>query len=320
MPSGLVALLDDVAGITKLAAASLDDVTGAAGRAGTKAAGVVIDDTAVTPRYVTGFTPDRELPIIAKIARGSLKNKLLFLLPAALALSALAPWAVTPLLMMGGAYLCFEATEKLVEALIGHEVDEDLVPHTDDPAAIELEKVSGAIRTDFILSAEIMAIALADVADSPLLTRAIVLAVVGIVITGAVYGVVAMIVKMDDVGLHLAKRRAAGARAIGRLLVRGMPVVMEALSIIGTAAMLWVGGGIIVHGLDHFGLTALPGALHHGAETAAHAAPFGAGAVEWLVIAAGSGVVGLLVGGAVVAVLHVVHVIRHARASHSTRA
>ena len=320
MPSGLVALLDDVAGITKLAAASLDDVSGAAGRAGTKAAGVVIDDTAVTPRYVTGFTPDRELPIIAKIARGSLKNKLLFLLPAALALSALAPWAVTPLLMMGGAYLCFEATEKLVEAVIGHEVDEDLVAHTDDPAAIELEKVSGAIRTDFILSAEIMAIALADVADSPLLTRAVVLAAVGIVITGAVYGVVAMIVKMDDVGLHLAKRRTAGTRAIGRLLVRGMPVVMEALSIIGTAAMLWVGGGIIVHGLDHFGLAALSGALHHGAEAAARAAPFASRLVEWLVTAAGSGIVGLLVGGAVVAILHVVHVVRHAHASHSPRA
>lgn len=313
MPSGLVALLDDVAGITKLAAASLDDVSGAAGRAGTKAAGVVIDDTAVTPRYVTGFTPDRELPIIAKIARGSLKNKLLFILPAALALSALAPWAVTPLLMMGGAYLCFEASEKLVEALLGHEVDEELVEHPTDPAAIELEKVSGAIRTDFILSAEIMAIALADVAHSPLLTRAIVLAVVGIVMTLAVYGVVAMIVKMDDVGLHLAKRRPAGARAIGRLLVRGMPVVMETLSAVGTAAMLWVGGGIIVHGLEHFGWDALPGALHHGAEAAGQAAPFG-GIVEWLVIAAGSGIVGLLVGGALVAIMHVVHLWRHAHA------
>jgi predicted DNA repair protein MutK len=320
MPSGLVALLDDVAGITKLAAASLDDVAGAAGRAGTKAAGVVIDDTAVTPRYVTGFTPDRELPIIAKIARGSLKNKLLFLLPAAIALSALAPWAVTPLLMMGGAYLCFEATEKLVEAMLGHEADEELVEHPSDMAAIEREKVSGAIRTDFILSAEIMAIALADVADSPLLTRAIVLAVVGIVMTVAVYGVVAMIVKMDDVGLHLAKRRPAGTRAIGRLLVRGMPVVMEALSVVGTAAMLWVGGGIIVHGLEHFGLNALPDVLHHGAEAAGQAAPILSGLVEWLVIAAGSGVVGLLVGGALVAIMHVVHVVRHAHKSHSTPA
>jgi len=319
MPSGLVALLDDVAGITKLAAASLDDVSGAAGRAGTKAAGVVIDDTAVTPRYVTGFTPDRELPIIAKIARGSLRNKLLFLLPAALALSTLAPWAVTPLLMMGGAYLCFEATEKLVEGLLGHEVDEELIEHPADPAAIELDKVTGAIRTDFILSAEIMAIALADVADSPLLTRAVVLAVVGIVMTVAVYGVVAMIVKMDDVGLHLARRRPAGARATGRLLVRGMPVVMNALSVVGTAAMLWVGGGIIVHGLDHFGLDAVPGALHHGADAAGQVAPF-AGLVEWLVIAAGSGIVGLLVGGALVAIMHVVHVARHAHAARSTRA
>ncbi|MDB5699321.1 MAG: hypothetical protein JWN69_2125 [Alphaproteobacteria bacterium] len=320
MPSGLVALLDDVAGITKLAAASLDDITGAAGRAGTKAAGVVIDDTAVTPRYVTGFTPERELPIIAKIARGSLKNKLLFLLPAAVALSALAPWAVTPLLMSGGAYLCFEATEKIVEALFGHEAGEELSDGAADAAGVEHEKVAGAIRTDFILSGEIMAITLADVADRPLLTQAIVLAVVGLAMTLAVYGVVALIVKMDDVGLHMAKRRPSGVRLIGRLLVRGMPVVMEMLSIIGTAAMLWVGGGIIVHGLESFHLTALPDALHHGAQAAGHSVPIAGGLVEWLIVAAGSGLVGLLVGGALVAIVHLIRAPRHAHAVHDRRA
>ena len=304
MPSGLVALLDDVAGITKLAAASIDDIGAAAGKAGTKAAGVVVDDTAVTPRYLIGFTPDRELPIIAKIARGSLRNKLLFLLPGAIALSAFAPWAVTPLLMVGGAYLCFEGTEKIVEALFHHEEHGAAEPLALTSAEIEREKVSGAIRTDFILSAEIMAIALADVADRPLGIQAAVLAAVGILITVAVYGVVALIVKMDDIGLHLAARRLSPLRALGRGLVLAMPVLMKVLSVIGTAAMIWVGGGIIVHGLEAFGFAALPNALHHFAEEAGHAAPVGHGAVAWMVGAAGSGIIGLLVGGLIVAALH----------------
>jgi predicted DNA repair protein MutK len=298
-------LLDDVAGITKLAAASLDDIGAAAGKAGTKAAGVVVDDTAVTPNYVMGFTPDRELPIIYSIAKGSLRNKLLILLPAAIGLSALAPWAVTPLLMLGGAYLCFEGTEKIVEAVLGHHGEEGAAEEAvGDPAHLEKEKIGGAIRTDFILSAEIMAIALADVADKPLVTQALVLAVVGIAITFGVYGVVALIVKMDDVGLHLAQRRLSPLRAVGRGLVIGMPVVMKLLSIVGTAAMIWVGGGIIVHGLEHYHLDTLPGALHHAAEGAAHAVPAAPGFVEWAVIAAGSGIVGLIVGGAVVLALH----------------
>ena len=309
MPSGLVALLDDVASITKLAAASLDDIGAAAGKAGTKAAGVVVDDTAVTPRYVIGFTPERELPIIAKIAKGSLRNKLLFLLPAALALSALLPWAVVPLLMIGGAYLCFEATEKIWEAVVGHEVHH-AEPVPVDPAALEQEKVSGAIRTDFILSAEIMAIALSDVADRPLPIQAAVLAAVALIITAGVYGVVALIVKMDDVGLHLAERRLSPLRWLGRGLVLGMPVVMRALSLIGTAAMVWVGGGIIVHGLDQFGLGAVPHALHDLAVAAAHAAPLAHGAVEWLVGAIGSGLVGLAVGAIVVAAMQLVHRLR----------
>ena len=168
MPSGLAALLDDVAGITKLAAASLDDVSGAAGKAGSKAVGVVVDDTAVTPGYAMGFTPDRELPIVWKIALGSLRNKLLFLLPGAMLLSAFAPWAVTPLLMIGGAYLAFEATEKVMEAFTAESEGEAIEELALSGPELEKEKVSGAIRTDFILSAEIMAIALADVSTQPL--------------------------------------------------------------------------------------------------------------------------------------------------------
>ena len=304
MPSGLVALLDDVTAITRLAAASIDDIGAAAGKAGVKAAGVVVDDTAVTPRYVMGFTPDRELPIIFRIAKGSLKNKLLFLLPGALALSAFLPWLITPLLMLGGAYLCFEGTEKIVEALFHHEEHGEVPTLALEASEIEQQQVSGAIRTDFILSAEIMAIALADVADRPLGVQAAVLAAVGIAITVGVYGVVALIVKMDDIGLHLAQRRASGVRMIGRGLVAGMPILMKVLSVIGTAAMIWVGGGIIVHGLEAFHFSAIPDALHHLAEGAAHAVTAAPGITEWVVTAAGSGLIGVLIGGAIVAALH----------------
>jgi hypothetical protein len=310
MPSGLVALLDDVASITKLAAASLDDIGAAAGKAGMKSAGVVVDDAAVTPRYVTGFTPDRELPIIWAIAKGSLKNKLVFLLPAAMLLSAFAPWAITPLLMLGGAYLCYEATEKIMEAVIGHDAHVADVPVDAGPGEMEREKISGAIRTDFILSAEIMAIALADVADRSLGMQAIVLAFVGIAITIAVYGVVGLIVKMDDIGLHMAQRRAAASQAVGRALVLGMPILMKALGIIGTAAMLWVGGGIVVHGLHEFHLTPIPDILHHAAEGAGHALAVIGGVVTWVVNALGSSVVGLIVGGAVILVLKLIQKLR----------
>ena len=253
MPSGLIALLDDVAGIAKLAAASLDDVGAAAGKASTKAAGVVVDDAAVTPRYVMGLSPSRELPIISKIALGSFRNKLIFILPVALVLSAFAPWAITPILMCGGTYLCFEGAEKLLEAM-GHGGHENATPVARDAAALEKTTVSGAVRTDLILSAEIMAIALADVAAQPILTQAAVLAVVGIAMTVVVYGAVGLIVKMDDIGLHLAQRPNGGVRALGRGLVKGMPMVMSALSVIGTAAMLWVGGGILLHGSHTLGL------------------------------------------------------------------
>lgn len=305
MPGGLVALLDDVAALAKLAAASLDDVAGAAGRAGTKAAGVVIDDAAVTPRYVVGLTPDRELPIIWKITLGSLRNKLLFILPVALALSAFAPWAVTPLLMIGGAYLCFEAAEKIVEALAGHHAEAE-VAEIATPAELEKRQVAGAVRTDFILSAEIMAIALAELPDASLGMRAAALAAVAIAITIGVYGVVALIVKMDDIGLHLSKRPSAIAQRTGAFLVRAMPVLLQALSHVGVAAMVWVGGGILLHGLEVFGLNAVPHFVHHLAEVAGHAVPFAQGFVQWLVGAIGAGICGMIVGAAIVGVLHLV--------------
>ncbi len=306
MPGGLAALLDDIAMIAKVAAASVDDVTAAAGRAGVKAAGVVIDDTAVTPRYVTGLSPARELPIIAKIAVGSLRNKLLFLLPAALLLAAFAPWAITPLLMLGGAYLCYEAVEKIVEAFSTHDRAEKVVAISDSPEDLEKRQVAGAIRTDFILSAEIMAIALNEIDDLPFWTEAAALAAVAIAITVGVYGVVALIVKMDDVGLHLAKRPGAVARATGRALVWAMPRVLSALSIIGVAAMVWVGGGIIVHGLEVFHLATVPHWVHGFAHWASGAIPFAHGAVEWIATALGSAVVGGIVGGVIVGVLHFV--------------
>ncbi len=307
MPTGLVALLDDVAALTKLAAASLDDVGAAAGRAGVKAAGVVIDDTAVTPGYVTGLTPDRELPIIRRIAVGSLRNKLLLLLPAALLLSWLAPWALTPLLTLGGAYLCFEGAEKILEplGLPGHGHGHAGAPTAGAPDAASLERttVASAVRTDLILSAEIMVIALATVADEPILTRAVVLAVVGVGITVAVYGVVAIIVKLDDIGLHLSRRRGAATRALGRGLVKAMAPVMTGLSVVGTAAMVWVGGGLLLHGAETFGWPAPARVLHHAAEAAAHAVPVVGGLVAWLIEAAGAFVVGLLVGAVIASIV-----------------
>ncbi|PBN42620.1 DUF808 domain-containing protein [Sphingobium sp. D43FB] len=304
MPSGLIALLDDVAGIAKLAATSLDDVAAAAGKAGTKAAGVVIDDAAVTPNYVMGLTAERELPIIWKIAKGSIRNKLLFLLPAALLISALAPWLLPPLLMAGGAFLCFEAAEKLLEAIQGgHDVAEEALA-TLNSTELEDQKVSSAIRTDFILSGEIMAISLGTVADKPIWEQAIVLVVVAIGITAGVYGVVGLIVKMDDIGLHLAQRASYVTRAIGRGLVKAMPILMKILSVVGTAAMLWVGGGLIVHGLHEYHLDLIPDMIHHLAQGAAQALPAIGPVADWVVNAIGAGIVGLIIGAIIVAVLH----------------
>ncbi len=296
MPSGLIALLDDVALIAKAASASLDDVAAAAGKAGSKAAGVVIDDAAVTPRYVGGLTPDRELPIIAKITLGSLKNKLLFLLPASLLLSAFLPWAITPLLMLGGSYLAFEATEKIIEVITGdHHGDEELA-EVETAAELEARQVKGAVRTDLILSAEIMAIALASLDDLPIATQAVALALVAVAITLGVYGFVALIVKLDDIGLHMAKRRAAIVRAIGRGLLLGVPKLLKALSAIGTAAMLWVGGGILLHGMEELGLRHLPETVHYVADGLAAGMGNAAPLVAWIATATASGIVGALVG------------------------
>lgn len=304
MPGGLVALLDDVSIIARAAAASIDDVGVAASRAGVKAAGVVIDDAAVTPNYVTGFTPDRELPIIAKIARGSLKNKLLILLPVALLLSEFLPWAIIPLLMLGGCFLCYEGAEKVIEKLGGEKHGKTLEDPIEDPATFEKTRVSGAIRTDLILSGEIMAITLASIATETLFARAAILAIVGIGITVVVYGAVALIVKMDDIGLHLAKRSSAFAQLVGRSMVQAMPKVLTLLSVVGTVAMLWVGGGIVLHGLYELGIDA----PEHLVEAAMHAVMAATGALSavtgWLTYASLSALFGLALGAVIVFVLH----------------
>lgn len=303
MPSGLFALLDDVATIAKVAAASIDDIGAAASKAGVKAAGVVVDDTAVTPRYVTGFTPDRELPIIWRITKGSLRNKLVFIVPVLLLLSAVAQWAITPILMVGGAYLCFEGAEKVWHSWTAkdHSLEEDVALVADKNH--EEAMVSGAIRTDFILSAEIMVIALNEVLDEAFAMRAATLVVVAVLITVAVYGVVGLIVKMDDIGLHMSKGKAPAGRAVGRGLVAFMPKLLAALAVIGTAAMLWVGGQIVLHGLDEYHIGGLGHGLHDFAHAVAGNLP-GAGLWEWLINAGGAGIFGLLLGGIIVGVLH----------------
>jgi len=295
--SGLLALFDDVAAIAKLAATQLDDVAAQAGKAGTKAAGVVIDDAAVTPKYVTGLPAARELPIVWKIARGSVFNKIVILLPAALLLSAFAPWAIAPLLMLGGFYLCYEGAEK-VSHWLSHRHD-DVAEATkkklsgSDSAHLEEKKVAGAIKTDFILSAEIMTIALAAIETDSLLFRAATLGIAGLGITVLVYGSVALIVKADDMGLYLARNgRTAPGRALGRGIVRGMPGFMRLLTIVGTLAMLWVGGSIVTHALAGMGWPVLEDVVHR----IAHAfAPLG-DIVEWFAGAALHGLLGLAIG------------------------
>jgi len=300
MSVGLLALLDDVAGLVKVAAASLDDVAGQAAKAGVKAAGAVIDDAAVTPRYVDGFTADRELPIVGAIAWGSIKNKLVFLLPAALVLSSFLPGAITPLLMLGGAYLCYEGAEKVFHALAPHEAEvheAGLEPIAVNAATLEDQKIAGAIQTDFILSAEIMTIALSAIDVPDIWTRALILALVAVGITGVVYGGVALIVKGDDFGLFLARHARTGpGRAFGRALVTGMPVFMQVLSVIGTAAMIWVGGGILSHGLVNFGIAGPEHFIEAASEWAAHAVPAIADFAGWLMMALIDGVGGLIFG------------------------
>jgi predicted DNA repair protein MutK len=308
----LIALLDDVASLSKAAAASIDDALTQSAKAGAKAAGVVVDDAAVTPRYVTGFSPGRELPIVGRIAIGSLKNKLLWLLPAALLLSLLAPWMITPLLMLGGAWLCYEGAEKVFSALWPHaarEHEKATGVAGEDPKQVEDRKVAAAVSTDFVLSAEIMAITLASVPALNLWEQAVVLAIVGIGVTVAVYGVVALIVKADDAGVALLanpwpRMLRPLARGVGRALVKGMPVLMRVLSVVGTAAMLWVGGGIILHGLEAHGIGGPAHWVHHVAEAVAHAVPGIEAAAEWIASAAVSGVLGLMLGAMLIPLAH----------------
>lgn len=294
--SGLLALLDDVAAIAKVAAASVDDIGAAAVKVSSKTAGVVIDDAAVTPKYVQGFQPARELPIIFRIARGSLINKLVFLMPAALLMAAFAPWLVWPLLILGGAYLTFEGAEKIVHAVMPHDDHSggpDGSHDVQDPAHLEEAKVAGAIKTDFILSAEIMVIALANIEAPTVWMQAATLAVVAIFVTVAVYGAVAVIVKMDDIGLWLATHARLGmTRALGRGIVHFMPWLLKTLTIVGTAAMLWVGGSIIVHSLAEMGWHLPEETIHHMAESVAHENA----ALMWLATAAMDFVLGLVIG------------------------
>jgi predicted DNA repair protein MutK len=266
---------------------------------------VVIDDTAVTPRYVHGFTADRELPVVKRIAIGSLRNKLLFILPAAMLLSQFASWLLTPLLMLGGVYLCYEGAEKIWEKLAGHEHPKDTIAALRGPEQ-EAAMVTGAIRTDFILSAEIMVISLNEVASEPFLSRLVILVVVALAITALVYGVVALIVKMDDVGLHMAARPGDVGPGIGRGLVRGMPKLLALLSVVGIAAMIWVGGHILIVGFDDLGWSALYDLVHHLEKAAADAVSAIGGVVGWFVNTAASALIGLVVGAAAVAVMHVV--------------
>jgi len=303
--SGLLALLDDVAALAKLAAAQLDDVAAQAAKAGAKAAGVVIDDSAVTPKYVHGLPAAREIPIVAQIARGSLFNKLVLLLPAALVLNAIAPWLLTPLLMLGGAYLCFEGAEKVWHAL--HPQNSHAVmPETLDAAHLEKQRVAGAIKTDFILSAEIMTIALASIDQTAWWKTAVALAIVAIGITVLVYGSVAVLVKADDFGLKLSQSGRLGfTRTVGRGIVTWMPAVMTTISTIGTTAMLWVGGSILVHGLEQFGFTWLGHTIHDIAAAAQNIHGIG-DILGWLTKATLDGIFGLIVGLALIPLAHAI--------------
>jgi predicted DNA repair protein MutK len=297
---GLVALFDDVAVLARAAAASVDDIGAAAGRASMKAAGVVVDDTAVTPQYVHGLNAERELPIIRKIAFGSLRNKLLIILPAILLLSQFLPWLLTPILMLGGTYLCYEGAEKIWHRVRGHEDH-----HATVEEALPDEKtiVSGAVRTDFILSAEIMVISLNEVASEAFVPRAIILVVVALGITVLVYGVVGLIVKMDDVGLSLSQRSGRRISRFGHGLVKAMPRLLTGLTVVGTVAMLWVGGHILLVGSDELGLHAIYDVVHHLEEAAHEAAGAVGGVVGWLVNTAASALIGLVVGALVVLVM-----------------
>jgi len=308
MSTGLIALLDDVVAIAKLAATSLDDAATQAAKASSKAvskaAGIVIDDAAVTPRYVVGFAAQRELSIVGQIAWGSLKNKLLILMPCALVLNFLWPSIINPLLMIGGAFLCFEGWHK-VASMVGLHAVESPAPEKEvsDSAEQELTstdreqlRVRSAIRTDFILSAEIMAITLATVATYPQWLQGAVLATVGLGMTFLVYGAVAIIVKLDDFGAFLARQKNGPTRIFGRSIVKGMPFFLEGLSFMGMVAMLWVGGGILVHGLHAMGMHFPEDWINEfGSSAGAIAGSTG----EWLTKVTFAAIIGLAVGALV---------------------
>lgn len=299
--SGLLALLDDVAAIAKVAAATIDDIAAQATKAGTKAAALVIDDAAVTPQYTHGFEASRELPIVWRIAKGSIRNKLVILLPAGLLLSSFAPWAITPLLMLGGGYLCYEGAEKVLHKYLhrGGELVEEAT-HS-DPAHLEEEKIAGAIKTDFILSAEIMTVSLAAIPESNIWMEGTVLAGVGIGITALVYGGVALIVKADDLGLFMVQRgQLRATRATGRWIVKMMPGFMHWLTIIGTAAMLWVGGSIIVHGLEELGFGWLGHRIHDWSVAVGNLILWAEAVVAWSVTALLDGIFGVALGATII--------------------
>lgn len=296
MAGGLAALLDDVAAIAKVAAANVDDVAVNAAKTSAKAAGVVVDDAAVTPQYVSGVTPAREIPIIWRIAKGSLVNKLVFILPVALALSVWAPWALTPILMLGGSFLCFEGMEKVIEKFSG---DHSHAASVQTEPQDENKLVRSAITTDLILSAEIMVISLNAVTDLSFPMRTAVLVLVAIGITLLVYGAVGLLVKMDDIGLRMAAREDAGSQKMGRALVDAMPKLLTPIAVIGTFAMLWVGGHIVLVGLAELGWTPLYDFVHH-LETMVPA-----GFLAWCVNTFFSLILGAVWGGIIAGIVHV---------------
>lgn len=305
----IATILDDVATMTKVAArqsvSAADDVAAMTQMAAKKTAGVLGDDLALNAQQVTGVNADRELPVVWAVAKGSLLNKAI-LVPAALAISAVAPWAITPLLMLGGLFLCFEGAEKVLHKFL-HSAKEDDSHHEAlvkavadeqvDLVAYEKEKIKGAVRTDFILSAEIIVITLGAVADAPFAQQVAVLAGIAVIMTAGVYGLVGGIVKLDDAGLYLSRSRSAAVQALGRGLLGFAPWLMKALSVLGTAAMFLVGGGILLHGVP---------ALGHTIEHWAH----GLGAVGGLVNSVVGGLAGFLAGVVVVFLVNTVNRLR----------
>lgn len=321
LASGLFALLDDIALLAKAAASSLDDMAAAAMKASAKSVGVVIDDAAVTPQYVQGIAPSRELPVVKKITLGSLRNKFLIILPVALILTTWAPWALPILLIVGGSYLAFEGAEKFL-AWFGVHLHEEKKknPVEDVQNSEEFEKklVGGAVRTDLILSTEIMLIALSNVGHHPFWEQVGILAIIALIMTIGVYGVVALLVKMDDVGLRMAQQEKLKLTpAIGRGLVKAMPKVFDVLSIVGTVAMLWVGGHIFAKSLSDLGFTPLYDVAHHVAHWFEG---FSGGVGAWIGDTLYSAVLGLVLGLIIVGVVYVIGKMRHGKSSHSEEA